>query len=157
MYNSVLSMIEHIILVMFPILLGQTWSFLHDSGVKNLPANAEAAGDVGSIPGSGRSSGGRKGNPLQYSCWKIPQLEEPDGLQFMGSEELDTTEHACYLTFICINEDQHSKYLLQKFFFNSLCLERIYNLDFDSGCSVPKEHWSQNSYWCLSTLLNPDF
>ena len=35
------------------------------SGVKNLPANA---GDVGSIPGSGRSPGGGNGNPLQYSC-----------------------------------------------------------------------------------------
>ena len=26
------------------------------------------AGDLGSIPGSGRSSGERNGNPLQYSC-----------------------------------------------------------------------------------------
>ena len=26
------------------------------------------AGDAGSIPGSGRSSGGGNGNPLQYSC-----------------------------------------------------------------------------------------
>ena len=26
------------------------------------------AGDPGSIPGSGRSPGGRNGNPLQYSC-----------------------------------------------------------------------------------------
>ena len=33
--------------------------------VKNLPANA---GDVSSIPGSGRSPGGGNGNPLQYSC-----------------------------------------------------------------------------------------
>ena len=33
--------------------------------LKNQPANA---GDVGSIPGSGRSPGGGNGNPLQYSC-----------------------------------------------------------------------------------------
>ena len=26
------------------------------------------AGDLGSIPGSGRSPGERHGNPLQYSC-----------------------------------------------------------------------------------------
>ena len=32
---------------------------------KNLHANV---GDVGSIPGSGSSPGGRNGNPLQYSC-----------------------------------------------------------------------------------------
>ena len=36
--------------------------------VKNLPANAEDIRDMGSIPGSGRSSGGGHGNPLQYSC-----------------------------------------------------------------------------------------
>ena len=37
-----------------------------DGLVENyLPANA---GDVGSTPGSGRSSGGRNGNPLQYTC-----------------------------------------------------------------------------------------
>ena len=33
--------------------------------VKNLPANAGAAG---SIPGLGRYPGGGSGNPLQYSC-----------------------------------------------------------------------------------------
>ena len=30
------------------------------------------AGDTGSIPGSGRSSGGGHGNPLQYSCLENP-------------------------------------------------------------------------------------
>ena len=37
--------------------------------VKNLPANA---GDVGLIPGSGRSLGGGNDNPLQYSCLGNP-------------------------------------------------------------------------------------
>ena len=37
--------------------------------VKNLPANA---GDVGSVPGSGRSPGEENGNPLQYSCLGNP-------------------------------------------------------------------------------------
>ena len=36
--------------------------------VKNLPANAGEVRIMGSIPGSGRSPGGRHGNPLQYSC-----------------------------------------------------------------------------------------
>ena len=35
---------------------------------KNQPANAGGARDSGSIPGLGRSPGGRNGNPLQYSC-----------------------------------------------------------------------------------------
>ena len=37
--------------------------------VKNLPANG---GDVGSIPGLGRSPGEGNGNPLQYSYLKNP-------------------------------------------------------------------------------------
>ena len=36
--------------------------------VKNLPANAGDLRDTGSIPWSGRSPGGERGNLLQYSC-----------------------------------------------------------------------------------------
>ena len=36
--------------------------------VENPPANARGEREVGSIPGSGRSPGGGRGNPLQYSC-----------------------------------------------------------------------------------------
>ena len=42
------------------------------SVLKNLPASAGDAGDLGSIPGLGRSPGGGNGNPLQYSCLKNP-------------------------------------------------------------------------------------
>ena len=34
--------------------------------------NPAKAGDVGSIPGSGRPPGGGNGNPLQYSCLENP-------------------------------------------------------------------------------------
>ena len=34
--------------------------------------NAGAAGDMGLIPGYGRSPGGGHGNPLQYSCLGNP-------------------------------------------------------------------------------------
>ena len=40
--------------------------------VKNLPAGAGDIRDVGSIPGSGRSPRGRRGDPLQYSCLENP-------------------------------------------------------------------------------------
>ena len=40
--------------------------------VKNLPAKAGDIGDEGSIPGSGISPRGGKGNPLQYSCLENP-------------------------------------------------------------------------------------
>ena len=39
---------------------------------KNPPANAGNIRDAGSIPGSGRPSGGGHGNPLQYSCLENP-------------------------------------------------------------------------------------
>ena len=38
----------------------------------NPPANAGDIRDIGSIPGSGRSHGGRHGNPLQYLCLENP-------------------------------------------------------------------------------------
>ena len=41
--------------------------FPDGSVVKNPPARAGDTGDVGWIPGSGRSPGGGNGNPLQYS------------------------------------------------------------------------------------------
>ena len=46
--------------------------FLGSSVVKNPPANAGDAGNVGLIPGSGRSPGRGHGNPLQYSCLESP-------------------------------------------------------------------------------------
>ena len=36
--------------------------------VKKLPTNSGDITDTGSSPGSGRTPGGRHGNPLQYSC-----------------------------------------------------------------------------------------
>ena len=53
------------------------WAFPAVLVVKDLPANAGDIRDVGLIPGSGRSPGGRNSLPLQHSClW----TEEPGGL-----------------------------------------------------------------------------
>ena len=55
--------------------------------------SAHNAGDLDSIPGSGRSHGGGHGYPLQYSC-----LESPHGQRSLvgyspwGCKKLDTTE-----------------------------------------------------------------
>ena len=48
--------------------------------VKNPPANARDVRDVGSIPGSGRSPGGRRGTHSSILAWRIPQTEESGGL-----------------------------------------------------------------------------
>ena len=49
------------------------WGFPGGSVVKNPPTNA---GDVGLIPGLGRSPGEGNGNPLQYSCLGNPVDQE---------------------------------------------------------------------------------
>ena len=47
--------------------------FSGGSVIKNLPANA---GDVGLIPGLGKSPGEGNGNPLQFSCLGNPMDRE---------------------------------------------------------------------------------
>ena len=67
--------------------------------VKNLPANAGDVRDAGSIPRLGRSPGGGRGNPLQYSC-----LENPHGQRSLAGyspwrrKELDMTERLALST-----------------------------------------------------------
>ena len=43
---------------------------------KEFTCNAGVTGDTGSIPGSGKSTGGRNGNPLQYSRLENPMDKE---------------------------------------------------------------------------------
>ena len=51
--------------------------------------SACSAGDLDSIPGSGRSPGEGNGNPLQYSCLKsFMDREDPGGLQSMESQRV---------------------------------------------------------------------
>ena len=72
-------------------------------------------GDLGSIPGSGRSAGGGHGNPLQYSC-----LENPHGQRSLmgyspwGHKESDKT----------VTKHKH----LQMAHHLNTCLKRILNI-----------------------------
>ena len=59
--------------------LSHQGSFPSDSAGKESACNAGDTGDVGSIPGSGRSPGGGNSNPLQCYWWTIPWTEEPGG------------------------------------------------------------------------------
>ena len=53
--------------------------------------SAHNAGDLGSIPGSGRSPGEGNGNPLQYSCQENPVDKRAWQIQSMGLKESDMT------------------------------------------------------------------
>ena len=60
--------------------------------VKNLPANAGFARDVGSIPGLGRSPERGMATHPSILAWKILWTEEPGRLQSVGWQS-DMTEH----------------------------------------------------------------
>ena len=54
--------------------------------------SVQNAGDVGSIPGSGKSPGEGTGNPLQYSCLENSTDNEAWQATVHGVTELDMTE-----------------------------------------------------------------
>ena len=58
-------------------------NFLCGSAGKECTCNE---GDLGSIPGLGRSPGEGNGNPLHILAWRIPCTEEPGGPWSMGSQ-----------------------------------------------------------------------
>ena len=68
--------------------LSYTRGFPGGAVVKKPPSKTGDTRDVGSIPGLGRSLGGKNGNPLQYSTRKILWLEEPGRIESMGSQRV---------------------------------------------------------------------
>ena len=73
--------------------LRRSWCFrcsLYTDGSagKESACRAGDTGDVGSIPGLGRSPGGGNDNPFQSSCLEIPWTEEPDKLESVGSQRV---------------------------------------------------------------------
>ena len=63
--------------------------------VKNLPTNAGYAGDMGLIPGLGRSPGEENGTPLQYSCLENSMDRGAwQAIVHGNCKRLDTTENA---------------------------------------------------------------
>ena len=65
--------------------------------VKNPSANA---GDMGSVPGLGRSPGEGNGNLFQYACLGNPMDRGAWQSTVHGVAELDTTEHAAHTPFV---------------------------------------------------------
>ena len=81
--------------------------------VKNPPAKAGDAKGLGSIPGLGRSPGGRNGNLLQYSCLEN-SLDRGAWQAIVHSiiKESDTTEQLTHVIFSL--EMFHLKVIIRK-------------------------------------------
>ena len=76
---------------------------LSGSSVGKEPACNE--GDLGSIPGLGRSPGGEHGNPFQYSCLEKPRGQRslvgysPRCLKESDTNEQHSTQHELLILF----------------------------------------------------------
>ena len=53
-------------------------------GSSDIKESAYNAGDLGSIPGLGRSPGGGNGNPLQFLAWRTPWTEKEASSSITG-------------------------------------------------------------------------
>ena len=67
--------------------------------IKGFPGGSDSkesacnVGDLGSIPGLGRSPGGGHGSPIQYFCQENPHRQRNlAGYSLCGRQESDTTE-----------------------------------------------------------------
>ena len=106
--------------------------FLGFPGDSDNKESASNAGDMGLIPGLGRTPGEGNGYPLHYSFWGIPWTEKNNSPY--GHREPDTTEqltHApsvpsfwrvfnhkwvlnCVRSFLCIHWDDHIVFIFQR-------------------------------------------
>ncbi|CAI9174239.1 unnamed protein product [Rangifer tarandus platyrhynchus] len=96
MYLALYRLLETIMTKLY-LLLG----FPGSSDVKESACNV---GDLGSVPGLGRSPGGGHGNPLQYSCLENPHRQRSlVDYSPWGSKELDTAKQLRYLKYLLLD------------------------------------------------------
>ena len=93
------------------------WTELNNSLVAQMVKNPSACneGDLGSVPGLGRSPGGEHGNPLQYSC-----LENPHGWRSLvgyipwAHKESDLTEWLSTHVYSSLYSSLQIKYTIER-------------------------------------------
>ena len=74
-------------MALISIFISDLWKESH-FGSSNGEESACSAGDLGSIPGLGRSPGVGMATHCSILAWRSPWTEEPGGLQTMGSQRV---------------------------------------------------------------------
>ena len=83
-------------------------------------------GNMGSIPGLGRSPGGGYGNPLQYSCLENPHGQRSlTGCSSRGRKESDTTEQLSTAQHMSLNCKSDVIKFKKEFIYSSLSIEEV--------------------------------
>ena len=72
-------------------------------------ASASNAGDLSSIPGSGRSLEKEMATHSSILAWRIPWTEEPDALQSMGSQRVGH-DRATLLSTFMVNKNLNESF-----------------------------------------------
>ena len=105
------TILHHISCSLWGTAIVRDWTWKGFPGGSNGKECACNAGDLGSIPGLGRSPGEGNGSPLQYSCLKKPIERSLAGYSPWAHKELDTTERLSHLlvTNVCIPRWTSSK------------------------------------------------
>ena len=102
--NKNITQISILLLLLF--LSNNIRDFPGDSVVRNSPATAGDARDLGWIPGLEDPLEKEMATYSSILAWKIPWTEEPGGLQSMGLQRIgyDSATNTFFLSCICIIE-----------------------------------------------------
>ena len=78
------------------------WGFTGGLAVKSPSASAGDIGDMGSIPGLGRSPGKGNGDPFHYYCLKNPMVREAwlAVVQGVAKNQTLLSEHTCAISLL---------------------------------------------------------
>ena len=123
-----------------------------DTGLPGGSDSEESAwnvGNLGSVPGLGRSPGGGHGNPIQHSC-----LENPHGQRSLAGYSPWVAKNRTWLS----NWEQHRTAMIFFFFFKYLVLSWLFH-SFPSplsrGSLVPLHFLPLEWYLALLMFLPP--
>ena len=119
------------------------WALFKASSGSDGKESACNAGDPGSIPGLGKSTGKGKGNPLQYSC-----LEKPARFYCPWDCKSQTwlSDETTANSEICVNCSFYSRWLVSPATYVSLSI-----LNF--ACSINSSKWKDTAWFFCDDWL----